>query len=45
LNKFFNLNGVKIQTTLPLEAKNFRIKGTTEQNSEILNQVSNKDLD
>jgi hypothetical protein len=45
LNKFFNLQGVKIETTIPLEAKNFRITGTQEQNSEILNQVANQDLD
>jgi hypothetical protein len=45
LNKFFNLQDVKIQTTIPLEAKNFRIQGTQEQNSEILNQVANQDLD
>ena len=37
--------GVKIETTIPLAAKNFRIQGTQEQNSEILNQVANKDLD
>jgi hypothetical protein len=45
LNKFFNLQNVKIETTIPLEAKNFRITGTQEQNSEILNQVANQDLD
>jgi len=45
LNKFFNLQGVKIETTIPLEVKNFRIQGTQEQNSEILNQVANQDLD
>jgi hypothetical protein len=43
LNKFFNLQGVKIETTIPLEVKNFRIQGTQEQNSEILNQVANQD--
>lgn len=37
--------GVKIETAIPLAAKNFRIQGTQEQNSEILNQVANKDLD
>jgi len=26
LNKFFNLQGVKIETTIPLEVKNFRFK-------------------
>jgi NADH-ubiquinone oxidoreductase chain 3 len=40
-------NVLKIQTTLPFSAKNFRIQGATEQNdsvTEILNQVPNKDL-
>jgi len=47
LSKFFNLHGVKIETTIPLEAKNFIIKPTQQQSSEILKQVANqnKNLD